>query len=81
MAQFILNNGQDIQVQEFYEFFGFKTRAFAEESFKKAVNSALENSEDIELKSFLKEEYIDSNFIVSILFLFREIVADSNYRC
>jgi hypothetical protein len=70
MIKFIQEKGEDFIAQEFYEFFGFKTRAFTEESLKKAGASAFEKSEDIEPKSFLKEEYIDNNFIVSIYFYF-----------
>jgi hypothetical protein len=70
--QFIYDKGRKLMPEEFFINFGYKTREYGEQQFKKAVTSVHdslgeEEDEERELKMFLYTEFIKDKFQVSEL--------------
>lgn len=59
-----MNQAEEFDPQSFYIHFGFKTRSFTQDELKVAVTSAYNEIQDEQLKSFLYEEYIRTDFLV-----------------
>jgi cupin superfamily acireductone dioxygenase involved in methionine salvage len=69
--QYVIDQGEDFDPQSFYIEFGFKTRDFAEEELKRAVNAAYRETNDELVKSYLHGEFLHNDFQV-IFFLTRK---------
>jgi hypothetical protein len=65
--EYVVNQGLELDPQLFYTLYGYKTREFAEQEFSKTVKSVYDGLEEGELKSFLNEEYISTDFKVNSL--------------
>ncbi|CAO3689425.1 unnamed protein product [Rhizopus stolonifer] len=60
---YVLSQAEEFDPQSFYIHFGFKTRSFAQDELKIAVESAYNETQDEQLKIFLYEEYIGNDFL------------------
>ncbi|KAL9538672.1 hypothetical protein MBANPS3_010755 [Mucor bainieri] len=64
---FVLERLPDLDVNDYYVNFGFKTRKNAEAKFRNAIEFVHGNTKRKELKQYLQDTYIDDDFEVLIL--------------